>query len=41
VPVDEIEALSAMVKEVMEGIVELKVPLVASVSFGDTWAQAH
>ena len=41
VPEDEIEALSAMVKEAMEGVIELKVPLVADVSYGDTWAEAH
>ena len=41
VPVDEIDRLSAMVKAVMEGIVELSVPLIADVSYGDTWAEAH
>ncbi|MDR2721823.1 MAG: DNA polymerase I [Coriobacteriaceae bacterium] len=41
VPEAEIEALCAMVKETMEGIVELAVPLVVDVSFGDTWAEAH
>lgn len=41
VPEDELERLGAMVKEVMENVVELKVPLVADVSCGDTWAQAH
>ncbi len=39
-PVDEVERLSAMVREVMEGVVELKVPLVAEVSVGETWADA-
>lgn len=41
VPQDEIERLSAMVKEVMEGVAELRVPLVADVSFGDSWAESH
>ncbi len=41
VPADEIEALSAMVKEVMEGVAELHVPLIADVSYGPTWADAH
>ena len=41
VPVDEIEALSAMVKDVMEHAAELQVPLIADVSFGPTWAEAH
>ena len=41
VPVEEIERLSSMVKEVMEGAVQLKVPLIVDVSYGDTWAEAH
>lgn len=39
-PKDEVEALSAMVREEMEGVVELKVPLIAEVSVGETWADA-
>jgi DNA polymerase I-like protein with 3'-5' exonuclease and polymerase domains len=30
-----------MVKQVMENVAELRVPLVASVSIGDSWATAH
>ena len=41
VPRSEVEALSAMVREVMEGVVELKVPLIADVSNAPTWAEAH
>ena len=41
VPQSEVEALSAMVREVMEGVVELKVPLIADVSSAPTWAEAH
>ena len=41
VPADEIERLSAMVKDVMENAAELKVPLIADVSYGPTWAEAH
>ena len=41
VPADEIERLSIMVKDVMENVVELKVPLIADVSYADTWAEAH
>ena len=41
VPEAEIEALSAMVKDVMENIATLRVPLDVDVSFGDTWAEAH
>ncbi|MFR9170119.1 MAG: DNA polymerase, partial [Gordonibacter urolithinfaciens] len=37
----EIEALSAMVREVMEGVAELRVPLVADVSWGASWAESH
>ena len=40
-PEDELERLAAMVKEVMEHVVELKVPLVVEPSWADTWAGAH
>ncbi len=40
-PADEVERLSVMVQEVMEGVANLKVPLVADVSVGKTWAEAH
>ena len=40
VPADEVEALSQLVKETMEGVVELKVPLIAEVSYGSNWAEA-
>lgn len=38
---DEVLQLASMVKEVMEGIVLLRVPLVVDVSWGNNWAQAH
>ena len=41
VPEGEAERLAAMVREVMQNVVELKVPLVADVSWGPTWAEAH
>ena len=41
VPEDEVEPLGNMVRDVMENVVELRVPLVADVSWGATWAQAH
>lgn len=41
VPADEAEPLAAMVKETMEGIVELAVPLVVDVQWGPNWASAH
>ena len=40
VPVDEVETLSALVRETMEGVCELRVPLVADVSVGANWAEA-
>jgi DNA polymerase-1 len=41
VPADEVERLSAMVKDAMENVASLKVPLIADVSYGATWAEAH
>lgn len=40
VPVAEVEVLSALVRETMEGVCELRVPLVADVSVGANWAEA-
>ncbi len=40
VPVDEVEALSQLVRETMEGVAQLRVPLVADVSVGANWAEA-
>ena len=40
-PADEVERLSEMVAAVMDSVVELKVPLIAEVSTGANWAQAH
>ena len=39
-PLDEVEELTAMVQQVMESVVELKVPLIADASTGETWADA-
>ncbi len=41
VPRDEIEALAALVTDAMQGVAELRVPLIADVSYGATWAEAH
>ena len=41
VPQNEVEEVSAIVKEIMESVVELSVPLVADVSNGRNWAEAH
>ncbi len=40
VPEDEVEVLSAVVRETMEGVAELRVPLIADASFGSNWAEA-
>ena len=41
VPANEVESLSALVKDVMENVATLRVPLIADVSYGATWAEAH
>ena len=38
---DQVEQLSQMVKQIMEQVVELQVPLVVDVQSGPTWAEAH
>lgn len=39
-PVDEVERLTTMVRDVMEHVVDLHVPLIAEASTGVTWADA-
>ena len=40
-PLDEIESLKSMVKDVMSNAVKLRVPLIVDVSFAENWAEAH
>lgn len=39
-PVDEVERLTTMVRDAMEHVVDLRVPLIAEASTGITWADA-
>ena len=39
-PIDEVERLTTMVRDVMEHVVDLRVPLIAEASTGITWADA-
>ena len=40
VPLDEREQVEALVREVMESVIELRVPLVVDLGFGTNWAEA-
>ncbi|MEG0900853.1 MAG: DNA polymerase I, partial [Clostridia bacterium] len=40
-PMDEADAVSAVLRDTMENVVKLRVPLVAEVSRGKDWDQAH
>ena len=39
-PIDEVERLTTMVRDVMEHVVDLRVPVIAEASTGVTWADA-
>lgn len=41
VPRDELESVTTIVTEIMEGIWQLKVPLKVNISHGEHWAEAH
>lgn len=41
VPNDQLEETSALVKNVMENVVKLDVPLIAEAGHGKSWAEAH
>jgi DNA polymerase-1 len=41
VPPNELDTLMTLVKEIMESVWELKVPLKVNLAVGDNWAEAH
>jgi DNA polymerase-1 len=41
VPPHELDSVTRLVKEIMEGIWDLKVPLSVNVAVGANWAEAH
>ena len=41
VPADELDTVSKLVKNIMEHVWELKVPLKVNVETGENWAEAH
>ncbi|MBW1822796.1 MAG: DNA polymerase I, partial [Deltaproteobacteria bacterium] len=41
VPPDELNIVKKLVKKIMEGVWELKVPLKVNVACGENWAEAH
>ena len=41
VPAEEAPALEELVRDVMQNVVDLRVPLIVDVTCGPTWAQAH
>lgn len=41
VPKNEIDATAKIVKDVMENVFSLSVPLIVEVGTGDNWAEAH
>ena len=41
VPPEEIEAASALIKDKMESVWDLKVPLKVNIEVGNNWADAH
>jgi len=41
VPPEELDAVKTLVKEIMEGVWDLKVPLKVNVEYGKNWAEIH
>jgi DNA polymerase I len=41
VPVEELEAVTARVKDLMQSVAQLDVPLVVEVGVGNNWDEAH
>ena len=41
VPSEELERVKRLVKNIMEGVWDLKVPLKVNVASGENWAEAH
>jgi len=41
VTLDETETMKQLVRQEMEKVIELKVPLTVSIGIGHSWAQAH
>ncbi len=41
VPEDELESVRILIREIMEGVWQLKVPLKVNIGEGKNWAKAH
>ena len=41
VPTDETDAVSALVREEMQGVISLNVPLTVECNYGTNWLEAH
>jgi DNA polymerase-1 len=41
VPADEVDEMRVLVKEMMENVIELSVPLVADVGVGNNWRDLY
>ena len=41
VPIDEVDKIKELIREEMEGVMELKVPLKVDIHVGKNWSEAH